>query len=382
MFLYTGDSVIAEQTQSMCNNSAFLCLNLSQEQCTVIELSAGLTNLSVSLLCGVIILLLSLKLKSGVYNSAVKRMSLMFAITIVLSALNMGSLQIYNDFAPMGWCVVAFVIDTFTLTAILFYLSIVLAMLLLQIGAPMVPERWKQTLKPKIHIIEGSIHLIIQILSLSYATGAVFFDNYLTMCRDHKCIKRKDRIGLNIFNFAFLVIPIILLIIAILFLVYFCIKFRRNKTVTRRTKWPLFKLSILILLLITELAIIPLFNLKYQNMTTLIIEDVFFSNSLVELAALLTLLALVHLPSIQCCERCKCFKRACDQTPLLLNSGLQHTNPESVWNHANVPSITVTHLPLEMSDCETDATHHELQHETETNTYAGSRNTHKYGSVN
>ena len=380
--MYILTDIVSEQ-QSMCNNSLFLCFDhLSQEQCTVIELSTGLTDLSVSLLCGVIILLLSLKLKSGVYNSAVKRMSLMLAINITLSTLNYGLLEIYNDFAPVGWCVVALVIDTFTTTATLFYLSIVLAMLLLQIGAPMVPQRWKRIVTPKIHIVEGIIHLIIQILSLSYATGAVFFDNYLTMCRDHKCIERKDRIGLSIFYFAFLVIPIILLIITILFLVYFCIKFRRNKTVTRRTKWPLFKLSILILLLITELAIIALFNLKYLNGTTLIIEEVFFSNSLVELAALLTLLALVHLPSIQCCEWCKCFKRACDQTPLLLNSGLQHTNPESVWDHANVPSITVTHLSLEMSDCETDATHHELQHETETNTYAGSRNTHKYGSVN
>ena len=365
----------------MCNNSFYQCFNLTQDQCTVIELSAGLTNLSVSLLCGVIILFLSLKLKSGVYNSAVKRMSLIYAISVTLSTLNFGLLDIYNDFAPVGWCVAALVIDTFTPTAILFYLSIVLAMLLLQIGAPMVPERWKQTLKPKIRIIlEGSFHLIIQIFSLSYATGAVFFDNALTLCRDHKCTESKDQFKLNVFFNTSLVIPLILLIIAILFLGYVCIKFRRNQTVTRRTKWPLFKLSILILLLTTELAIIAPFNLKYLNLTTLIIGEVFFS--LIRMASLLLVLALVYLPSIQCCERCKCFKRACDQTPLLPNSGLQHTNPESVWDHANVPSITVTHLPLEMSDCATDATHHELQHETETNTYAGSRNTPKYGSVN
>ena len=366
----------------MCNNSLFLCLNLSQEQCTVIEWTTGLTDLSVSLLCVVIILFLSLKLKSGVYNSAVKRVSFIFAISVTLSTISFGSLKIYSDFAPVGWCVGAFFIATFTTTVLLFYFSIVLAMLLLQIGAPMVPERWKQTLQPKIHIIEGIIHLIIQILSLSYATGEVFFDDVLTMCRDHKCTERKDQLGLNVFSCAFLALPLILLIITIFLLAYFCLKFRRNKTVTRRTKWPLFKLSILILLVTTELAEIAIVNLKYLNLTTLIIEEVFFSNSLFELAALLTLLALVHLPSIQCREWCKCFKRACDQTPLLPNSGLQHTNPESVWDHANVPSVTVTHLPLEMSDCATDATHHELQHEIETNTYAGSRNTPKYGPIN
>ena len=374
MFLCTG--VIAEQ--SMCNNSAFLCLNLSQEHCTVIELSAGLTNLSVSLLCVVIILFLSLKLKSGVYNSAVKRVSFIFAISVTLSALNAGLLEIYNDFAPVGWCVVAFFIATFTTIVLLFYLSIVLAMLLLQIWTPLVPERWKQTLKPKIHTIEEIIHLIILILSLSYATEAVFFDNFLTMCRDHKCIEGKDQLGFIIFSYASLVIPLIILIIAILFLGYICIKFRRNKTVTRRTKWPLFKLSILSLLLTTELAMNVF--VYYLNLTTLIIEEVFFS--LIRLAVLLMLLALVYLPSIQRREWCKCFKRACDQAPLLPNSGLQHTNPESVWDHANVPSVTVTNLPPEMSDCETDATHHELQHETETITYACSRNTPKYGSVN
>ena len=364
----------------MCNNSAFQCSNLTQEQCTVIEWTVGLTDLSVSLLCGVIILFLSLKLKSGVYNSAVKRMSLMLAISLTLLDLNIGLLEIHNEFAPMGWCVVALVINSFTYTVFLFYLSIVLAMLLLQIGAPMVPERWKQTLKPTIHIIEGIIHLIIQILSLSYAIGTVFFDNVLTWCRDHKCIERNDQVVWNVFNLTFSFLPIIIVIITIFPLGYFCIKFRRNQTVKRRTKWPLFKLCILILLLITELAMNVIVNLKYQNFTTYIIGEVFFS--LIEMAVLLTLLPLVHLPSIQYREWCKCFKRACDQAPLLPNSGLQHTNPESVWDHANVPSVTVTHLPLEMSDCETDATHHQLQHETETNTYACSRNTPKYGSVN
>ena len=364
----------------MCNNSLFQCLNLTQEQCTVIEWTAGLTDLSVSLLCRVIILFLSLKLKSGVYNSAVKRMSFIFAISVTLSTLNFGFLEIYNDFAPVGWCVLALVINTFTTIVLLFYLSIVLTMLLLQIGAPMVPERWKQTLKPKIHIIvEGSIHLIIQILSLSYATGELFFANILIMCRDHKCTERKNQVLWNVFYYTLFVVPIILLIIALLFLGYFCIKFRRNQTVTRRTKWPLFKLSILILLVTTELAVVAAFDLKYQNLTTLITAEVF--SSLIQMAGLLLVLALVHLPSIQRREGCKCFKRACDQTPLLPNSGLQHTNPESVWDHANVPSVTVTNLPLEMSDCETDATHHELQHETETNTYAGSRNTPKYGSI-
>ena len=348
----------------MCNNSAFLCLNLTQEQCTVIELSAGLTDLSVSLLCGVIILLLSLKLKSGVYNSSVKRVSFILAISVTLSALNAGLLEIYNDFAPVGWCVVAFFIDTFTTTAILFYLSIVLAILLLQIGAPMVPERWKQTLKPKIHIIvEGIIHLIIPIFSLLHATGAILLDNFfLTWCRDHMCTDLTYRLRRNVFFYTFLAIPLIILILTIFLLGYFCIKFRRNKTVRSRTKGPLFKLCTLILPLITELAVIATVNLKYLNLTRLIIGEVFFS--LIGLAALLTLLALLHLPSIQSCERCKCFKRACDQAPLLPNSGLQHTNPESVWDHANVPSVTVTNLPLEMSDCVTDATHHELQHET------------------
>ena len=362
----------------MCNNSLFLCLNLTQEQCTIIERATGLTDLSVSLLCIVIILFLSLKLKRKAYNSPPKRISLMLAIIIALSAVSLGSLKIYSDFSPVGWCVVAFFIFTFTTTVLLFYLSIVLAMLLLQIGAPMVPERWKQTLKPKIHIIEGIIHLIIQFLSLSYATGAVFFDIFFIWCRDHKCTAPEHNFEQSVFYYTFLALPLVLLIITIFILGYFCIKFRRNKTVTRRTKWPLFKLSILILLLTTELAVIAAFNSKYL---TPIAAKVFFSNSVFELPILLTLLAFIHLPSIQCCEWCKCFKRACDQTPLLPNSGLQHTNPESVWDHANVPSVTVTNLPLEMSDCETDATHHELQHETETNTYAGSRNTPKYGSV-
>ena len=87
-------------------------------------------------------------------------------------------------------------------------------------------------------------------------------------------------------------------------------------------------------------------KLIYQN---IIFVDIFYP-TVVGLVLLLPLIMVIYLPSTQCC---KCHKRTPRQLPLLPNTEM-HTNPPSEWDHSNVPSITVSVHPNEMSDCETD----------------------------
>ena len=372
----------------MCNNTAFLCHNLTQGRCTQISLAAGITDLLVAVVCALLLLCLVLALKRGICDSPVKRLSLVLASCIILSALDHATLELFDDFAPIGWCVAYVFIVIYTTSSILMYLSMVLVIFLLQISAPIVPEHWKPKLKPILPSMEVIAHMLIPLLSLLYASLSVFIlGDVSSDCRRTDCSTTQGRQSQLEYEitpvlYILLALPLLLLFILMILLSYFCIRYHKTRTIIRRTKWPVIKMTTLVGILCIQLVFTVIYNLERINYTETFIGDVVFSDSVIEFAGLLTLLALIHLPSIQCRERCKCFKRACDQTPLLPNSGLQHTNPESVWDHANVPSVTVTHLPLEMSDCVTDATHHELQHETKTNTYAGSRNTPKYGPIN
>ena len=108
-------------------------------------------------------------------------------------------------------------------------------------------------------------------------------------------------------------------------------------TITRRTKYLLLEFSELLGLL-TGLALTPWIHDDYITVTIILVKYL-------QLVILLVLVALVYLPDIHCHRFCKCFKRAPDQRPLLVNSGTRHTNPASVWGHANDPSYTVYNPP-------------------------------------
>ena len=77
------------------------------------------------------------------------------------------------------------------------------------------------------------------------------------------------------------------------------------------------------------------------------------NSSLLELCFFVTIMALLHLPSSECCRRNKA-PRENERMALLAASNIQGTNPPSVWNHANVPSHTVFEPPPEMTECVTE----------------------------
>ena len=334
----------------MCNNTAFQCVNLTQEQCTAVALVIGIVDLVISVISLSLLLCLLLILKRKAWNSPVKRLSLIIATSIGLSELVYASVELYNDFLPVLWCQVFYMFSFCFVFSIILYLTVLVSILLFQIGAPIIPEHWKQKLMSRLLFLEVMIHILLPVLFVTFAALEEFvFDYSASLCKKRECgPESKYFSGGSAIVYALLAFVVVVLFVTIIILVYFWVKFCKTRGITRQTKWLLLKLSVLLILLITEIGL----QISVYRGHKMYVKLTFAELAIIlVLVILLTILVLVYLPSH---KWCKCFKRAPNQIPLLLNSGTQQTNPVSVWDHANDPSVTVYNPPPEMSDCVTD----------------------------
>ena len=87
----------------MCNSTAFLCLNLSQEQCTTAALTTGVIDLVTSIISTSLLLCLLLVLKRKAWNSPVKWLTLILTTYIGLSEFVNAPVELYNDILPSIW---------------------------------------------------------------------------------------------------------------------------------------------------------------------------------------------------------------------------------------------------------------------------------------
>ena len=358
----------------MCNNTAFQCVNLTQEQCTEVALVIGIVNLVISVISLSPLLCLLLILKRKAWNSPVKRLSLIITTSIGLSELVYASVKFYNDFLPVLWCQAFDMFSSYFVFSIILYLTGLVSILLFQIGAPIIPEHWKQKLMSRLLFLEVMIHILLPVLSVTFAALEGFvFDNSASLCKKREC--GPENKYFSAMSYALLAFVVVVLFVTIIILVYFWVKFCKTRGITRQTKWLLLKLSVLLVLLVTEIGLQISFYWGHKMYVELTFGELAI---ILELVILLAILALVYLPSH---KWCKCFKRAPNQIPLLLNSGTQQTNPVSVWDHANDPSVTVYNPPPEMSDCVTDTAQYEPQYMSDAPTHALMYAT-KYGSIN
>ena len=326
----------------MCNSTAFQSLILTQKQCTTIALTIGITNLLLSIVSTSLLLCLLLVLKRKAWNSPIKRLTLILTTYIGLSEFVDAPVELYNDILPGIWNEALYFVTTYTvfsirsyLTVILAILTVILAILLFKIGAAIVLGEWKHKPKPRLLLLlEVIIHILITVLSLSFSAVVT------------------DFISDDIF-YVILVVLILGLFVIIFLLLYFHRKYSTTRGITRRAKWLLLEFSVLLALLLTELVLLLSIYWTRKYYTALIVNEL---SIVVVLVTLLAVVVVVYLPDIHHHKYCKCFKAAPDQRPLLVNSGTQHTNPASVWDHANDPSYTVYSPPPEMTDCVTDTT--------------------------
>ena len=165
-------------------------------------------------------------------------------------------------------------------------------------------------------------------------------DKFSNFCK--RCITLFD------YELIALSFSVVALVISIFVLALLYCKFRNTAVITKRTKWILIKVSALFLTIDAAFigdAIVAA-SVKDYTYTLSIVQSIFFT--IVKLTFVLALIVLMY--SNTKCLLCT----ATDRTPLLIPSEKQHTNPASVWDHANDPSYTQSYHPRDMSDCETD----------------------------
>ena len=165
----------------MCNNTAFQCLNLTQEQCTTVTLTIDLV---LPIVSTSLLLCLLLVLKRKAWNSPVKWLTLILTTYIGLSEFVDAPVELYNDILPGIWNEVLYFFTTYTVFSILSYLTVILAILLFKIGAGIVPGEWKHKPKPRLLLLlEVMIHVLIPVLSLSFSAVVTFY----LKGTDHSC---------------------------------------------------------------------------------------------------------------------------------------------------------------------------------------------------
>ena len=346
--------VVLSEAENMCNGTAYQwqCLNLSQEQCDVAAIASGITDLVVSVISLSLLLGLLLGLRKEAWNTPLKRLSIFLCTFYGVVMLTNASVDLYNDLLPEVWCEVFVFVEGYTSLTIFMYLNLIVALLLIQSGAPVIPGNWKLKRKSKLHLWytfwpEIVCHPLVHLLSLSVTSVEVFSDkNICKSCEGEKYFT--STVAVKYFLLAFTLIG---LFINIILLGYFYIKFCRAPAITKRSKWLLLRLSAVFLSLVSVVVCYTLLYYIEIYYVRLIVEACVIC-SIITLVAMLTLLAFVYLPNIQCCK--SCCGRAPDPTPLLPNSSAEDTNPPSVWNH-NVPSYTVYNPPPEMSDYMTNS---------------------------
>ena len=322
--------------QEMSNNT--VQCNETQNQYRLTSLTVGMIGIVGVILCGLILASLLLILKKKAWESPVKRLGLALTISLAIYLLTNAASNLSTP-PPAGLCRVYVFFNVCWSTLFLLYFNTLLFALLLQVSAPIIPERWKYTQRyiPKAMHIEIILHTSVFILTLliSIVTTSV-----VQNCCDVNVV-------FLVFVLISLALSALILVFTILIFGVFFLKFHRIRVVTTTTKRAVIKLSVVFIIVV---FCIPLIIVPTRIEQKLIVA--IFDPTVIGLVLLLPLIMVtyMHLPSTQCC---KCHKRTPRQLPLLPNTEM-HTNPPSEWDHSNAPSITVSVHPNEMSDCETD----------------------------
>ena len=228
LFIVSGYSMCSH---SMCSSTAFLCLNLSQEQCTTVALTIGIMGLVTSIISTSLLLCLLLVFKIKAWNSPIKRLTLMIATCFGLLEFVDASLELYNNILQRRtWLEVFFLLTYYTVFAILLYLIVILAIPFFQIGVAIVPGEWKHKVKSRLHLLEVAIHILIPILSLSFSGVIAVYK------RDDNC---SPWIAVKKHYIVCYLVNLLSLFGIILLLLYFHRKYSTTRGITRRAKWLL-----------------------------------------------------------------------------------------------------------------------------------------------
>ena len=329
------------------NSTSFQCFNLPENRYYTVLLIDEVTRVLQGVLFGLSLLLLLALLRKKAFNNPAKRFGLLLIFTFSLASLTRAVLDLYPASSLPQWlCVVTMVFYCLGSTVILYLVALPVA-LLLQVSAPIIPEGFRHKITPVVPLIEVFLQIVILVSSL-LINGLQLLDSKNSTAFCKKCVT------LYYYEAYALSLSVLALFVILLTLALVYCKFRSAIVLTKKTRLVILK--VFFLFLATNAAFIgdSIISASINNYTyeMAIAQSIFFT--LVKLIFVPALIVLMYSPNTSCTRSC-CYcqqqvKR--EREPLLPKQSEEvPTNPESVWDHANVPSYTSYH-PLEMSDCQ------------------------------
>ena len=333
------------------NNSTTVdsrCYDLSNTQFETAFIIDATTRMLQVIVFGLTIVLLLVFLRKKAINNPAKRFGLSVIFTFSLASMNRVAIELYPASSLPSWfCAVTMAVYCLGSTVILYLVALPIA-LLLQVSAPIFPERYRHKLTPKVPFIEVALHLMIVIIS-GLINGLQLIDpkQHLNFCR--KCVT------LFYYEAIALSFSVIALFVTILTLVLVYYRFRGAVVLTKKTRQVMLK--VFLLFLATDAAFIgdSVVTVPFKEYTfqISIAQSIFFT--IVKLVFVPALIILIYSPNTGCRTMCCCPLASRETTPLLpQHSYRAHTNPDSEWDHDNDPSYTPSYHPAEMSDCKPD----------------------------
>ena len=297
------------------------------------------TQLFSAFFCSSMVVYLSSRLRKRAWDTPAKRFSNVFTVLFIVSSLINAILNFYSQAYAGSYngpgSLFTTALQRYLFPVIFWYFTASLLALLFQISAPFIPEYLKKHSSRCSIFTEVTIHVLVQTVSVI---------NILPLFQQYAI---SIRVNLSIIIMFTLCFFSFIVFLSLIILGLLLIKFLRNHSVNRGIKTMIFKFAFLIVIDLLFTAYYPIGSFVLPPYTFVYGFRVFY------LVLSLLVVTLNYPLDTWCCKRCR---KSPLREPLLRinNTEGQQTNPDSVWDHRNVPSYTATNYPNEMSDCRTD----------------------------
>ena len=290
------------------------------------------------------VIYLSIRLKKGAWDSSAKRFGQIFHVCFTLTFLLFAAVIFMFAFNSLAHPIIFVLVSTIGLSLLhvsFLYFTAMYAALSVQLVAPFLPEKLKVCAQKTYcgTLTECILHLLFLLFLIS-SPVVLHIDPYTWI------------IIMSAVSGSVSII-IILFSVILIFSFAFLMKFFKNHNINKK---PIKHMIIkLILLFICFTFIITSIILAFSFLSLSLTIVLFFVLIVLFFILSISVVLLNHPLDIWCCIYCFRKSPTCEPSlPINATERQLQTNPVSVWNHSNVPSYTVTNLPIEMSDCRSD----------------------------
>ena len=312
----------------------------SSDSSDVVEYNTGLRillavfELFVSGFCLFIVIYLSIRLKKGAWDSPTKRFGQIFNVYFSFTFIFYAAANFMIAFNFMYGFLIGYIAYSFFCVSFL-YFTVTYSALSLQIFTPLLPEKLRLCLQNThcVKVTEGMLHAFFLLSLISFSVLLNYNSN-------------SGYIIINTISFFFSILFILFSVFFIIAFVFLMKFFKKHNINEKPIKHIIIKL-ILLLNCIAFIIISLVATIKFNWLLVFVQVILYFILSI-------SVVSLNHPLDIWCCMYC--FRKSPTYGPSLPVNATegQQTSPISVWDHSNVPSYTMTNLPIEMSDCRSD----------------------------